>query len=846
MKSIMKRGVSSAAIIALVGVTPTFAQEETGESASNDRDTIVVTARKRAESLQDVPLSVQALDTEQLAKEAIRGLEDYAKKLPALTYSEFLPGGSIIVFRGATSTAESFVGTSSSALYLDEIPLQDEGFNPDVRLVDMARIEAVSGPQPTTYGASSQSGTLKFVTNKPDLSEYGGYVDVSGSLLQDGDEGYDINAAINLPLIQDKLALRIAGWRAEEGGFVDNVAGSSAQTHLTIPASTGITQNRITNDAFVRDDIGKLETHGVRASLRWQVNDDWTVDAMVQWQDTETDGILAYQPGVGDLDVVRFNDEITTDKWYGTLLKIEGDLGFADLTMSTAFNDREFFYQIDMSAYWSRFNNGDFGAQSPYLTFAGYSHPVYTTYFSSVTGWTNTAGYFTATDVTDQSIASTIDQNQSRFSQEIRLTSKDDGSRIQWMLGGYYEKYKSDFVFLSLARDWGSGLSAYLNSYYLGVSPNEPGIQYRGVEDVEIEQWAVFAEFGYDITDRLNILGGARYYDITQDNSYLTLVNDDQLVTNCTLIDPTVPFDCATDAMGNPLPNQNTQPDDGFVTLVTLSYDFTDDIFGYFTRSTGFRTGGPVLLRPGSDLPPRYSSDTLVNYEIGLKTELLDGRLIANISAYHVIWKDLQLNVNDPTTNIGFGSAIVNAGRAVIDGVEANFSYDITDSLSIDGSAAWIDARSTEEVTLRGIVTDTTGLSPADLDFVFLGDGDELPLSPDFKFNVGIEKTFPFRLLDDGAEGYIRFDYTWVGDQLNATPGSLELTDGGQAAPLTQPQYDLGRIGIGFTQDSWSVNFSVNNLWNERPVLFDPPRFPDNRIYTARPREYTLNIRKEF
>jgi len=173
-KTLLKGGISFAAVTAVLGV----------DVASAQLTELVVTARKRAESLQDIPLSVQAFSAADLSKQDIVGLADYASKIPSLTYSAWQPGASIIVFRGVTTTAESFNGTSSTALYLDEFPMTVEGGNPDIRLVDVNRLEAVSGPQPTTYGASSQSGTLKIVTEKPDLSEYGGFVDVSLSAMK--------------------------------------------------------------------------------------------------------------------------------------------------------------------------------------------------------------------------------------------------------------------------------------------------------------------------------------------------------------------------------------------------------------------------------------------------------------------------------------------------------------------------------------------------------------------------------------------------------------------------------------------------------------------------------------
>lgn len=852
MKYTFESSVSTAAIALLLGATPTFAQETGG--AADRGDEIIVTARKRSESLQDVPLSVQALGAEEQAKGALKSLEDYALRLPSLTYSQFLPGQTIIVFRGATTTAETFNGTSSSALYLDEIPMQFDGANPEIRLVDMERLEAVSGPQPTTYGASSQSGTLKYVTVAPNLSEFGGFLEVGGSVLEDGDESYDISGAVNIPLIEDKLALRIAGWRAEEGGYIDVVEGSSALTHAFLapgddpsvdavfgPGASGITRNNIRNDGLAEDDIGRYITQGVRATMKWAVNENWSVTAMVQWQDSDGNGVPAFNPAVGDLQAIRFNDEFVRDEWYATLLKVEGDLGFADFTSSTTYFDRDFVYQIDASAYWSpTLANGLIANAEFELGETAYLNPAYQAGITSFTPGYNS--YYVATEFTDTNVLSLNEQETQRFSQEIRLTSKE-GSPVQWMAGGYYEKFDDRFEFVSQVSGYPDSLAAYVNvinyGYYYGYTPNEPAALFASLSDNTIEQWAVFAELGFDITDRLNVLGGARYFDIDQTNRYLTIINDGNFVFTCDRVDPADELSaCLTDSNGELVPLSVQGPDDGFVTLVTLSYDVNDDTLAYFTRSSGFRTGGANILRPTSTAPNLYTSDKLVNYEIGLKSQWLDGRLTTNLSAYHMIWRDLQINVTDPTLDFGFSSIILNAGKAIIEGVEGNWSFDVTDTLTFDGSAAYIDARSAEAVTLA------TPLVP-DQDFVtVLEDGEQLPLSPNWKFNLGLEKGFDVPSLD--GEAYIRFDYTYVGEQRNGTSGSILLTAGTLEAPGIQPSYDLGRIGMGFDRDDWSINFSVNNLWNERPVLFNPPRFADNRVYTARPREYSLYIRKAF
>lgn len=855
MKSFFKGSVSLVVLTAVTGTTKSYAA----------LDELVVTARKRTENLQDVPLSVQAFSGEQLAKQGLKNLEDYARLIPSLTYSAWQPGASIVVFRGVTTTAESFNGTSSTALYLDEMPIQSEGTNPEVRLVDMERLEAVSGPQPTTYGASSQSGTLKYVTKKPDLAEFGGFVDTSLSFMEEGEESYDINGAINIPIVEDKFAIRLVGFQSKEGGYVDNVRGSSADTHaffrpgenaafdFAFDPNSGVspaTRTNINNADVTEDDIGDVETTGGRLSAKLQINDDWSVTAMAMFQNMDVDGFDSFDPSIGDLKQVRFKKESRKDDWYLSTLTFEGDLGFADFTASSGYMKREIVYNLDTSAYNQQFaKDGMYlNAQDVYNAFrassnpAQYSATAYTAYNASymmgISSWSPSISFgaysaaYVATGFKDVRALSTNDDEQKRFSQELRLTSKDTG-RFSWMAGAFYEKYEEEFTFRSKVDDFDESLAGYLIANYYSVEVGEPGVNYFGFSSEDQEQWAVFGELGYDITDRLNLLIGARYFEVEQENRYLGISSDGNAAFACSFVDPTdEDSGCLTDGAGNPLPKSESSKESGVTTLITATYEVNDDVLTYFTRSEGFRAGGVNILRPASTAPRRYDSDLVTNYELGVKSTLWDGRAILNVSLYRMIWEDMQLNVEDPTLDFGFSSILVNAGEAEIDGVEINGSIELTDSFKIDGALSYVDATVTEDVTLAGAQ--------------IVRKGDELPLSPDWKISFGAEYGFPVANFD--SDGYVRFDYTYVGEQLNATRGSLLLTSSetNRSSIVTQPEYDIGSLTLGMENESWSMSLAVNNIWDERPVLFTPPQFGDGRVYTARPREFTVNFRKNF
>ena len=832
-KTLLKGSISFAAVTAVMGAD---------QAAFAQIDEVIVTARKRNESLQDIPLSVQAFGAAELDKQDIVGLEDYANKIPSLTYSAWQPGASIVVFRGVTTTAESFNGTSSTALYLDEFPMTAEGQNPDIRLVDVERLEAVSGPQPTTYGASSQSGTLKIVTAKPDLSEASGFVDVSLSAMEEGESSYDVSAAFNVPIVEDKFGLRIAVFQAEEGGYIDNVAGSSAQSHSFFAPgdkpdvdALGLTRVNKSNASLAEDDIGDVETTGARLTAKLALNENWSITAMGMFQSTESDGLGSFDPSVGDLQQIRFKNESRDDDWYATTLVVEGDLGWANFTSATGYSERDIVYNMDASQY-----NQQFALEGLYKNAIG--GPIYASYQSGITAF---GAYYTPTEFSDIVSLSVNDQEQERFAQEVRLTSKDDG-RFQWMVGAFYEKFEDEFTFRSFIDDIDTGLTAYIASYYYGATIENPSLSYFGFGAEDREQWAVFGELGFDITDKLNVLVGARYFESELESRYLGALLDGQLVFACDTIDPDDPDSGCVTTDNDPynatidtaVPASTKSEDNDLSTLATITYEFNDDVLAYFTRSEGFRVGGTNVLRPSSTAPRSYDADKVTNYELGVKSTFWEGRAQVNVSAYMMDWDDMQLNVEDFTLPFGFSSIIINAGKAEVKGVETNFKFDFTEQFTIDGAVSYTDAKAKEDVILDGFD------GPVEV----ILDGDELPLSPDWKFSAGAEYSFPVNMANLDSNGYVRFDYTYVGEQLNATRGSLLLTSSetNRTRRVTQDDYHLGNLKFGIENDSWSASLGISNLWDERPNLFTPPRFGDGRRYTARPREFTVNFRKNF
>ena len=304
--------VAAAVSAALAGYTTTQAQLEE----------IVVTATKKAESLQDIAGSVQAITEDQLKKAQVVNMEDYAKLIPSMSYVNYTPGTGKVYFRGIADDNGTFIAEESTALYIDEQPVTQAGMAVDVRMIDIARIEALAGPQGSLYGSSAQSGTIRIITNKPDPSGFSASTDVTlraSATSPRNEDSWEVSGMVNVP-ISDNFAIRAVGFTATDGGYVDVVDGQSARF--------GLNNNTSFNPSAVREDVNTFESQGGRIFARWDMDDGY-IQAGVSMQNNSADGYNYFDPTVGDLQRISFYDEPRDDDWTQLSLTIEKDLGFA-------------------------------------------------------------------------------------------------------------------------------------------------------------------------------------------------------------------------------------------------------------------------------------------------------------------------------------------------------------------------------------------------------------------------------------------------------------------------------------------------------------------------------------
>jgi hypothetical protein len=348
------------AILSIPGAAWVQAAQAQTESARSEGvlQEVIVTATRRSERLQDVPESITAFDSQDIAIRGLQQMDDYARLVPGLAISQREPGGTTIVFRGVTTSGLNFGSVASSALYLDEQPITSSGRNPDPRLIDIERVEALRGPQGSLYGASSQSGTLRVITNKANAQEFDAWAEAQLSSTSDGGVSHDVSAMVNVPLVQDKLAVRLVGFSSEDAGFIDRVLSDS-------PGGT------YTNASVVDEDVNTVKTTGGRASLHWNPADNVNATLGVVFQDVKADGHGDITRGAGDLKQVRFEEEGLDDKWYQMALTLNAGLSFGDLVVSASYFDRDFRYEADATDYEFSFNQNAIAYDSPVYDFGG-------------------------------------------------------------------------------------------------------------------------------------------------------------------------------------------------------------------------------------------------------------------------------------------------------------------------------------------------------------------------------------------------------------------------------------------------------------------------------------------
>ena len=748
----------------LAGVTPALAQQRPAAAGSDsvELETLIVTAQKREENIQSVPASIQAIGAAKIQQLNISDFADYVKYLPSVSYQSFGPGTANIYMRGVAADNQSNHSGSlpSVGSYLDEQPITTVGGPLDIHIYDIARVEALAGPQGTLYGASSEAGTIRIITNKPDTNGFKAGYDLEGNQVDHGGEGYAAEGFANIPL-SNKVAIRLVGWDEHDAGYIDNVPGTR-----TFP-STGMT---VSNAAFVKKDYNAADTYGGRIALKVELNDNWSITPTLIAQDERNNGIFGYDPSVGDLKVQHFRPESEHDRWYQAALTIQGKISNFDIVYSGSHMDRRIDTQSDYTDY-SFFYDQVF------------SSPTYSFASSFVDNHGN---------LVDPSQFIIGKDHFTKDSHELRISSPQ-GDRFRFIAGLFYE---SQYHYI--LQDY------QINNLATGISvTNWPGTIWLTDQIRTDTDYAAFGEASFDITKKLTVTGGLRLYD-AQDSlrgfygfsgNFSSHTGESQCFAPSTV-------------GSSPCTDLNkTVRASGETHKINLTYHIDDDKLVYFTYSTGFRPGG--VNRNGGPTSPPYRPDYLANYELGWKTSWDENRVRFNGAVYWEDWQNFQFSF------LGQNSltVVANAGNARILGAETDVSWRPMAGLTLSGSATYTDAE---------LMADFCGGAPCSAtNLVQAPKGSQLPVTPKFKGNATARYEFPLYNLNAHVQGSVVYQSSSWSDLLTQAPIPSTTTYVPVRGALgQQAAYATADFTAGVGKDNWTFEVALLNAFDTRAQLY--------------------------
>jgi iron complex outermembrane recepter protein len=772
----------SLAIAAALAVAPPRAPAAQPADTSGALQEIVVTARKREENLQDVPLSIDVFTKKDLQNLGITRFEDYAEKVPSISFISVGPGTQLFVMRGVSDGSNpNYANTSATGFFVDDMSMSWAGIQPDLHLYDIERIEVLNGPQGTTFGASSMSGAIRYVTNKPDVHAFSAGIDFNGGQIQGGQQNWTYEAFLNLPVIDGALGLRVSAFSDSHGGFINNKL--TTRTWVNTAVSD--------NSAWARDNYNRVHVEGGRVALKGVLNDQWSATLTYSFQRQHTLGAWDEDPNLAPRTVVRFGPESHLFEAKTLDFHVDGDVGIGDLVFASTYWSLPTRQQNEYSQYIENYQKG----ANEGVTCL--NDPVYGT------------GPYTGCNVPIQYYE--YHTNPQRWSNELRLASKP-GGRFHWLGGLYWEKTVdknsgSTYYMPGLRTD--SPAFQYYN-YYSGTPPGStslPPTQWFGyMTRTDYLQTTEFADISFDITNALNVEAGVVHFH-----------------SNSRYYSPFGQF-----AYAATTPSLNVGSASKWDAKYGINYKITDKMMAYADFAQGFRDGGTNSGYPQScynnGVPQKYVPDTLNNYEIGLKTESLNGRLVWNTAAYLMHWKQLQTIIYD--VNICPPSSFnVNVGNARIYGVESNVNYKMSDYWSLQAAGSYIDSRlvSTQYTTFEPNV------------------GERLPFVPYFSWSWNLRYEHP---LTEGLRGYTQIDMAHKGDMWD----DLHVEGSNGFPRILQPNYSIIslRLGLNPKGGHWLTEFYITNLTDKNAIVWSDTGNFDLRQTTNEPRVFGLRLNYRF
>jgi outer membrane receptor protein involved in Fe transport len=809
---------------------------------------VVVTSRKKDESLQDVPLSVSAIGEEALEQKGINVFEDYLLQLPGVTAGGSGPGQSTIYIRGLASTTPNLTTAGVAGLapnvafYLDEQPLGQPGRNLDVYAADVGRVEVLSGPQGTLFGASSQAGVVRMITNKPVIGESSSSLEIETRFMPDGDNGNKFEYVSNIPM-GDQSALRFVAYRDRRGGYIDQVAGkldasqsarfraggTVRQNGLPVSSSragfqagadlSGVTFNQA--DAIVQEDANQVTYEGFRASVAHEINDNWDALATFATQSIEADGVFFVDPTLGDLEIQRYTNDSIEDEFDNMSFTLKGSIGDLEVLYTGAYTDRTTDQDVDYTDYLF------VGQYLPY-----YICDYYVTYTSFAPGNVPTGTCGAPNLLVDSTTNTEVTTHEFRINAPISDTASltagvfmSDLELTELNLFTYPNSVGNDITYApNYALTDISSTGAINNGAagWFSAGPySEPVIFFNDIKRTDKQQ-GVFGELSIDMTETSELTVGVRYYDIEVDfegsaNSSFGngFGNTDQQRFGSNL--------SAQYAPGNANGYPDKAKSDGSIGKITYSWNPSEDVMYYVTWSEGFRPG--LLNRPVGasnaagtySVKPEVKSDEVTNYEFGWKAVLADGRLRFNGSAFMVDVTGLQTTVFDPSiVNLFFSD---NAADAEIRGIEGDFVYiPDMDGWMLSGAFSILDTELTKSLVPTDDITE----------------GADLAFAPGMQGNISARREWG---VSSGNTGHFQAQLTWSDDS---------YSDVMEPNKALQDSYSFMNVRAGISNDNWMTEVYIDNITDERAEIANTFVFDRQRLGIIRPTTVGLRFKRHF
>ncbi|WP_375186582.1 TonB-dependent receptor [Sphingobium yanoikuyae] len=874
--------ILSAPALAQAPAADAAAADAAAAEAEQGLGEIVVTATRSAQSIQKVPISMQALGAEKLQERQVKGLSDFAALLPSVSFEGIGPGRNTAFFRGIVPAGGAY---ASVGYYLDDMPITGTEV-PDIHAYDLERVEALSGPQGTLYGAGSLAGTIRLITNKPKLDKFEFGYDVEANKYGKGDFGGQLESYINVPLAPT-LAVRAMGYYRRDGGYIDNTPNNGtfndgSSSTLTLGDNNPNTSYTLDNSDIAKDDYNTIREFGGRFQLLWQPTEGWDITPEITAQKQVARGYFGYDPRVGDLEVHDYDQTKNDDRWYQAALSIHGHIGDWDIVSATGYFKRRTRTLNDYTYYTVTYDGFGPGYES-YLQF-----------FDNCTG----SGASQQCQMINPTQYYHADTHRNKFTQELRISTPKDWP-FDVTVGGFYQRQKNELNTSYAIRgldtitgytatgggDVAGGLIGVPAMY--GIAYDEDGNPYFDTSDVinangnplgtmilgtqavkgdafyYVEQdqlyhdKAIFAEGHYNITPTLKLTGGIRYFWTDYKVRGFAGVAGSAAGVGCTTPLPDDERLTCVNTNPNAADGTGRYKEDGETHKVALDWQFQPDKMVYFNYSTGFRPGGfnrPLRIRSLGKIVnvAPFKSETLTNFEIGVKTTW-NNIFRFNAAVYYEKWNNIQYGV---VVSGAQGAGMTgNAGKAEVKGIEYDADLRLG-KVTISTSGAFNDAKLKGDFCNFALNTETESI--AQLSSCTLGEFVEGSSPPTPQVAAANGTRLPRQPRFKGTTS-IRYD-TDLGDYAAYIQGAA-LYQTGATQDLNVESNELlgntkGFVSFDFSggikKDNWSVTLFLQNAFDKRGQLtrntFCSIDFCANssRTFTIKPQFFGIRFGQKF